>query len=222
LPEFRGRGFAPRVLAFAEEQERLAGKTFSLLYSDIDPAYYERLGYRRCAAFQGWTNPMQFQSKPACTLTPFHAADELATLSTFYDRTHAHYALSIARASDYWRYLVTHSSQDEFYFVQGGVQQIGYVRLGIKPTAIVIRDLSLLEDTEEAKRGLYCAVIGFAKMRGAERVGGWMPADAVCRELFQVANRVQELTMVKPLVDRIKIDDRHCTAAEHFHEIDHV
>ena len=60
---------------------------------------------------------------------------------------------------------------------------------------------------------LYSSVIALAKDRGADRVGGWMPSDAVTRELFEVTDRVKELTMVKPLVDRIKIDERHCRAA---------
>jgi hypothetical protein len=79
-----------------------------------------------------------------------------------------------------------------------------------------------LDDDDETERDLYSAVIALAKERGAERVGGWMPADAVCRELFEVTDRVKELTMIKPLVDRIEIDEQHCRAAEHFHEIDHV
>src|SRR5580704_1803595 len=90
LPEFRGRGFAPRVLAFAETRERQVGKTFSLLYSDISPAYYERLGYRRCAAAQGWVNPSEgrAQSSPSCILTRFQPADEFSAVCELYDRGH--------------------------------------------------------------------------------------------------------------------------------------
>jgi predicted acetyltransferase len=224
LPEFRGRGFAPRVLAYAEKQEREAGKTFSLLYSDIRPAYYERLGYRRCRAAQGWANPLEAGTKsPASrTLTRFQPDSELSTLSDLYDRGHARHALSIARSAEYWRYLIAQNPEDEFYFAAMGGKRAGYVRLGIRPQGIVVRDLSLLEDADETERGLYSAVIGLAQERSVGRVGGWMPADAVCRELFEVTDRVQELTMIKPLLDRIKIDERHCRAAQHFHEIDHV
>ena len=223
LPEFRGRGFAPRLVDFAESQERLAGKTFSLLYSDIGPAYYERLGYRRCPAAQGWANSVESLTVPPpnCRLVRFQAAQESTPLAEMYDRGHDRYMMSIARSPDYWRYLLAQNPDDEFYFLEMDGKRTGYVRLGIKPPAIIIRDLSLL-DRDEAERGMYAAVIALAKSRGTERVGGWMPADAVCRQLFHVADRIQELTMIKPLVDRIKIDVRHCAAAEHFHEIDHV
>jgi predicted acetyltransferase len=223
LPEFRGRGFAPRVLAFAEGEERAAGKTFSLLYSDIGAPYYERLGYRRCAASQGSVTPAESKvERPvAHDFRQFGPAERLSILIDLYDRDHQRYPLSIARSSDYWRYLLAQNPEDEFYFLIQG-KPLGYVRLAIRPHGIVIRDVALVDDDDKTERDLYSAVIGLAKARGAERVGGWMPADAVCRELFQVRDRVQELTMIKPLVDRIKVDERHCQAAQHFHEIDHV
>jgi len=224
LSEFRGHGFAPRLLAFAETRERQAGKTFSLLYSDISPASYERPGYRRCAAAQGWVNPSGggTKSSSSCTLTRFLPADELSALCDLYDRGHARHSLSIARSAEYWRYLLAQGQEDEFYFAEMGGKRTGYVRLGSRPQGMIVRDLSLSEDTEETERGLYSAVIALAKERSVGRIVGWMPADAVCRELFEVTDRVQELTMIKPLVDRIKIDERHCLAAQHFHEIDHV
>jgi predicted N-acetyltransferase YhbS len=223
LPEFRGKGFAPRLVVFAEAQERSLGKTFCLLYSDIGPAYYERLGYRVCRASQGWVNPAEStEGLEPSALIRLSAGDEMPTLSDLYAGGHTRYSLTIARSADYWRYLLNQNPLDEFYFVSAGSRHVGYVRLGIRPERIVIRDVSLLEDTDAAERGVYSAVIALAKARGAAQVGGWMPADPVCRELFAVTDRVKELTMIKPLVDRIKIVDRHCQAAAHFHEIDHV
>ena len=224
LPEFRGRGFAPRVLAFAESQEREAGKTFSLLYSDISPAYYERLGYRRCAAAQGWLNPAESKAeRPVmCELRQFQAAEELSTLIDLYDRAHRRFPLSIARSSRLLALLCSLKiREDEFYFVEPSGSRWAMSGWGSGLTESSY-ETSRCWTTMMNERDLYSAVIALAKERGAERVGGWMPADAVCRELFEVTDRVKELTMIKPLVDRIKIDERHCLAAQHFHEIDHV
>jgi predicted acetyltransferase len=227
LPDFRGRGFAPRVLAFAESEELKAGKTFSLLYSDISPAYYERLGYRRCAAAHGWVNPAESKADPSLAaplsrFRPFERASILSTLIELYDGAHRRFPLSIARSSDYWRYLLAQSPEDEFYFDTTHGKPWGYVRLRIRPDGIVIRDFVLWENDDDGIRDLYLAVIALAKERGATRVGGWMPASAVCSDLFDVSDRVQELAMIKPLVDRIKIQEQHRQAAAHFHEIDHV
>jgi|HubBroStandDraft_4_1064222.scaffolds.fasta_scaffold120428_1 predicted N-acetyltransferase YhbS len=222
--EFRGRGFAPRLLAFAESQERAVGKTFSLLYSDIGPAYYERLGYRPCPAKQGWAD---LSSAPRdlpepCILRRIDALEVIPELSEIYDRAHAGLALSIARSSEYWRYLITQRLEDEFYFAERAGKRVGYLRVVNRPHGLLLRDLAIVDETEQVERGLYAAVIGLAVARGVERVGGWMPADTVSRELFSVTDRVKELTMLKPLVERIHIEDRHRAAAEHFHEIDHV
>jgi predicted acetyltransferase len=223
VPECRGRGFAPRLLSFAEVRERDAGKTFSLLYSDIGAAYYARLGYRACAAAQGSVTPAESKGGPlvAHDFHRFQPAEKLSTLVDLYDRAHQQYPLSIARSSDYWRYLLVQNPDDEFYFLMQG-KPVGYTRLAFRPHGIVIRDVGVVDDYEETKLELYSAVIGLARERGAARVSGWMPADAVCGELFQVTDRAKELTMIKPLVDRIKVDERHCQAAAHFHEIDHV
>jgi predicted acetyltransferase len=222
--EFRGRGFAPRLLAFAENQERAVGKTFSLLYSDIGPTYYERLGYQPCPAKQGWADlsPAPRDLPEPCTLRRIDALEVIPELSEIYDRAHASRALSIARSSEYWRYLITQRPEDEFYFAERAGKRVGYLRVVNRPHGLLLRDLAMIDETEDVERGLYSAVIGLAVARGAQRVGGWMPADAVCRELFTITDRVKELTMLKPLVERIHIEDRHRAAAEHFHEIDHV
>ncbi len=223
VPECRGRGFAPRLLEFAESREREAGKTFSLLYSDIGAPYYARLGYRACAAAQGSMTPAESKAGApvAHDFQRFQPMEKLSTLVELYDRTHQRYPLSIARSNDYWRYLLVQNSDDEFYFLIQG-KPVGYARLAVRPHGIVIRDVALLDDHEETQRELYSAVIGLAKERGAARVTGWMPSDPVTRELFDVTDRAKELTMIKPLVDRIKVEERHCRAARHFHEIDHV
>lgn len=56
LPEFRGKGLATKVMAFAEEVAKLRGKDFALLTPSIDNFYekfeytscYERLEYSYC------------------------------------------------------------------------------------------------------------------------------------------------------------------------------
>jgi predicted acetyltransferase len=224
LPAFRGRGFAPRLIAFAESQAQRAGKTIGLLFSDIAPAYYERLGYRICRAAHGWINPSERPTPRPTTgrLVRFQPADELHELRDLYERAHAGLALSVARSPEYWRYLISQRPEEEFYFIELGGRRAGYMRLGNRRHGFVIRDLVCGDNSDEARRALYAAAIARAQELGIARVGGWMPDDSISREFFEVSDRVQELTMVKPFVERIKIDERHRVAAEHLHEIDHV
>ncbi len=222
--EFRGRGFAPRLLAFAEEQERALGKTVGLLYSDIGADYYARLAYRPCPSKQGWADVSSAPKKlpDACEVRRIDALAVIPELSEIYDRAHAGLAISIARSPEYWRYLIIQRPDEEYYFAEQGGKRVGFMRVANRAQGLFLRDLALVDQTEQIERGMYSALIGLAVARGAARVGGWMPASAVCRELFTVSDREKELTMLKPLVERIHIEDRHCAAAEYFHEMDHV
>jgi predicted N-acetyltransferase YhbS len=44
-PEYRGRGYASAMLGAVLDAERAAGTDFAFLFSDLDPAFYERLGF---------------------------------------------------------------------------------------------------------------------------------------------------------------------------------
>ncbi len=44
-PALRGRGYASAMLGALLDQERAAGRDFVFLFSDIHPAFYERLGF---------------------------------------------------------------------------------------------------------------------------------------------------------------------------------
>ena len=55
VTEFRGRGFAPQLLAFVEQRQRTEnGAAIGLLYSDINPEYYLKLGYSTAPSLEGW------------------------------------------------------------------------------------------------------------------------------------------------------------------------
>jgi GNAT superfamily N-acetyltransferase len=47
LPAYRGRGYASAMLGALLDAERIAGVDLAFLYSDIHPAFYERLGFIR-------------------------------------------------------------------------------------------------------------------------------------------------------------------------------
>ena len=47
IPAYRGRGYASAMLGALLDEERVAGRDLAFLYSDIHPAFYERLGFIR-------------------------------------------------------------------------------------------------------------------------------------------------------------------------------
>lgn len=226
LPEFRGRGFAPQLIAFVEDEQRAAGKTISVLYSDISPSYYERLGYVLCACPQGWADPQPAELSTDVSdarLTRIDPAAELRNLAVMYERYHASFPLWIERSPWYWQYLSVRSPDDEFYYLESNRgARLGYLRAAVTPEEFKIRDLSFVSEGEESYRALYSAALSTARSRRAMRIGGWMPALDDHRDLFAISDRSRELTMVKPLAPQIEIGERHRAAGGFLHEIDHV
>ena len=85
LAECRGQGLAPQLLDWVERHEAGRGPKSALLYSDINPDYYARLGYTLCPSLEGWLDPRHVYAAraPAYHLTEISAGDrwpELARL----------------------------------------------------------------------------------------------------------------------------------------------
>jgi len=224
LAEVRGRGFAPQLLSFVEQDQRAAGRTVSVLYSDIAPSYYERLGYLLCSCPQGWADPRTagLSETGGAGAVPFDPTRELPAMVELYQRSHSGLPLWIARSPSYWQYLIQRNPQDEFYAIEADGRRLGYFRVAVTPAELKIRDFALHDSTDAACRALAAAAVALARARGAGRVGGWLPATSVFRECFQFSERSRELTMIKPLAPHLSLGASHRAAGAQLHEIDHV
>ena len=222
VAEFRRRGFARRLLKWVEENRRAAGVTLSVLYSEIDPTYYENGGYILCSAWAGWRNVAGAESSDG-VLVPFQPAEHLERLSELYDGFHAARPFAVARSMEYWEFLLRREPEDAFYFLNGsGVEALGFVRLAVAGDTLKIRDLALAVDTEELRSTLLAAVVDEARKIGARRVGGWLPMTPSSAALFNMEERRESLTMVKAIEPSVAVDDAALEAAAHFCDADYV
>ena len=133
LAKYRGRGFAPQLIEWTEAFQQEAGATISLLYTDIAPDYYQRLGYQLCPAWEGRVDRQNISrsvTRPGGKLVPISLPEERQELEALYDSYHSRFAISIARSSEYWDYLFQKSVGDELFWLQGSIgERLGYVRL---------------------------------------------------------------------------------------------
>ena len=226
VAEFRGRGFAPMLMQYVEENQRVRGAQISLLYSDVDPSYYARLGYSLCAAWEGWLQPslsICSEPGPAGRLVPLTPTGDIHELATMYDRYHSAFAISIARNNDYWEFLVSKDAADQFYWMHaGGGDIVGYVRLAYKADVLKIRDLAVSEPHHEHAQSLLTLVAQIGRQRGAQRIGGWLPKCPWMPQDFKIQKRQLEITMLKALHPEVRIDEEVLQDAQHLCEIDHV
>jgi predicted acetyltransferase len=223
--EFRRRGLAAQLLAWVEDQKRRDGAALSLLYSDISPNYYARLGYVECPSLEGWRETADF-SPPGPTaqrLVEVSASAQLTDLMTLYSGYHGAMPLAIARDRDYWAALLARFASDRFLMLEdAGGRGAGYVRLGCQGDDWHIRDYALADQADELAERLYSATLAYARDAGAARLGGWLPEAPAARKLFRLAPRRTEITMIKPLSWAEPWDDDLLNGTSRFCEIDHV
>lgn len=221
LAEYRGHGFAPRLIEFAEANERTKGARLSMLYSDIDPAYYARQGYRQCPAYRG-SRAALGDVKPAAGLELFNAYDRLDEMQRLYDSAVGRLPFHIVRPPEYGKHLIDRFPTDQFFWLAGEGRRRGFARAYATDDALVIRDYVVEENRDELRHDLFAALDALAVARNLKRLEGWMPKDAVTADWFTVAPRAKEITMLKPLDGGIALANEHLLAAEQIREIDHV
>jgi len=209
-----------------EERERASGVLISLLYSDIDPAYYGKLGYQTCASWEGWIDPREIPVEPAGDvgrLVPLLPENEWDHLSKLYDGCHTARPIAIARDQNYWEYLQEKEPTDFFYWLEGSSgERLGYVRLDERDEKFVLRDWAIADQTESAHRVLFQTLLQAAQQQHVAQFGGWLPDLPAVRELFELKPRAKEITMLKALDLNSSLQADLLRESQHFQEIDHV
>jgi len=227
-PHDRGRGYAPRLIEYVERVERERGARLSVLYSDIDPAYYARLGYRRAPSFGGETataSNMEPRARHGAknALETFDPASQLAAMASFYGAAHGQRRFYVHRAPEYAEMLLAKRPRDEYFWLQTAAgETVGYARFEPADERVKITDFALLPAHETLREAFYCLLIEAAAERGYLRVGGWLPDLPAARACFEFGPRKKEVTMAKVLDEQLTFSDEALQAAEFFNEIDHV
>ena len=121
LQDFRGQGFAQRLIRWIEPYERDRGARLSVLFCDIEPRYYQRLGYVLCPSHIGWAETAghktivepsgRYTLVPAPTGAEFVGA--IGQYAELYDSDHGRRDLAVDRTPDYWQHLAARRASDE-------------------------------------------------------------------------------------------------------------
>jgi predicted N-acetyltransferase YhbS len=231
LRQFRGQGFAQRMIRWIEPFERERGARLSALFCDIEPRYYERLGYVLCPSHAGWSAAAgrktvddsgdRWHLAPAPTGDDFAGA--IAQFAELYDSDHGRRALSIERTPDYWQHLAACTPDDErFWLTSRTGERCGYAWLRTAGTDLVIHDHAVRDGAEQTRVELFKRILQLAIERELSRVGGWLPAASPAQEQFSITPRHDEITMLKPLDEHVTLDLASLAAADWLQEVDHV
>ncbi|MDP6443182.1 MAG: GNAT family N-acetyltransferase [Pirellulaceae bacterium] len=233
LPEFRGHGLAPRLMDWVEQDERSRGAAVSLLFSDIKPEYYARMGYQLCESWE-----LDVDCGSAETSTAIAAGtwrlDELATderqivaiLQDTRARQVANLTFSVERTDEYWQYLFRRH-EDEHYFsvIDASGSSVGWACLGAHDQTAVVHDAAISTEIDPARFWceLTACALRFAQERGCAKLIGWIPhSHAGELPAHWLRRRREEITMIKPLDESVELTAEVRRDATHLTESEHV
>lgn len=240
MASYRRRGFAADLLAWVEGYCAGRGDQLAVLYSDINPDFYARLGYRQSPAWRGWRElagaserpaaPAAGGDEPRLSLVPFDGPRELEPMAALYAEYHGAQPLSIDRSEAYWRHLFERQPKDLYFWLDGPAgQRVGYVRLKPKEEDLLITDYALrcqaaggAVDEEGLLSAMYRALATIARQHEAKRLGGWLPDRRSARVWFDLGPRRDEIPMFKPLDPSVTVDDEAIAHTDCLCELDHV
>ncbi len=224
--DFRGRGLASQLMKHIDELNANAGVRLSVLYSDIPPAFYERLGYIACPSWHGEAT-IEPNTPPASAgwhLEEFDPRPSLADLETLFADDYASRRLWLTRSHAYWEFTLDYRKDDRFFWLlDGNDQRQGYVRVLVnKKNALQIVDHAFAARRDPVELALYMSLKHMAAGEAIETIQTWIPNSPPARACFDVQPRHNEVTMIKPLDGQIELSPQAIAAGEWFHEVDHV
>lgn len=192
-PAERGRGHASALCRAVCEAEEQAGRSVGLLFSAIDTAFYERLGFRAlpAPAFRATDLSGLAASGPALDLVPVDPRREAAPLSRLYEAAHRGSA-HIARTPALFLENVEDAGDDWFLLLPAGR---GYLRVSAGPEVVEVLEVALLGASDEAPALRALARLALDLKRTG--LAGWLPATPFVTRWFAPVDRASQTPMVR-------------------------
>ena len=200
-PEHRRRGLADRLCREVIRVRREQGDRFAVLFSDIDPGYYARMGFVRTATRRWRASDLHTlaHSGPVARLKRVEEPERrIRTLNAAYAAHHAADPVHLRRPAEYWRYSLTKYPDDLFLSVDGNQ---GYLRVSISPEhgGVHLIEVALKDPDRSAAalRGLAHYALDF---RTLQFISGWArPPKALRTTLFTSTPLTRAIPMIVDL-----------------------
>jgi len=167
--EQRGRGLATQLIEVALSEARCREYELSVLYSDIRPEFYERLGFVRFAAVDWELLPEALPDAPPLRLRRATVADE-TTLIALHERSFGSEWLWPRRPPKLWRYLRRRNEAAGDLLLTDGGQVVGYVNVRPAAGRLYVEEWAGPTDLRQRVWG---TLRRLAEALGCRRVCGW-------------------------------------------------
>jgi predicted N-acetyltransferase YhbS len=217
-PHLRGRGYATAMLGALLDAERAAGRDVAFLYSDIHPAFYERIGFITLPSRVITMRAEALDGTPIGA-TPLEAKDWPAVRRCF-DELDALRPWSLRRTPLVWDWMRRRwnaiprdGTQPVHLVVRRGARVLAYAlgRRAFRADTFVLDDFAFDGD---AGRALVPALLR-ACAGDLRRVGGWLPPPSARDALPRGSVRARKgaTLMIAPLSPLARAWWAECGAA---------
>jgi len=199
VSEMRRQGHAMALCRAAMNAALARGDRFGLLFSDIAPDYYARLGFRICP-HERFTCPdltRLVDSGERCLLEPFEGRENIGFLIESHEGHHRDDVLALWRDRSDWRFLLDANADLRFLRLrdQDGTA-LGYAWIHQDDSQLVPVELVLNQPDVAVEARAYRALAEFALSRSISKISGWNPPPDSIFDYFSVTPRSKGIPML--------------------------
>lgn len=209
-PDHRGKGYATELSRRVEEQLSERGAQIGLLFSDIEPGFYEGLGYSIASDRRFDTDELRAlaEGSPRAGLHPVEPEERLEELMIWYDDAHEDARLYLDRGRKYWTNILSETPDHRFFGVSrpGGREQ-GYIRVRTEDETVEVMELILPGATPRTRAAAYRALADLALARRWSRIRQHFAPPAPLLSHFDDNRRDRAITMLVPTGDEVAFDE---------------
>jgi predicted N-acetyltransferase YhbS len=210
----RGRGHASRLIELMIEEATRDGAALAMLFSEIDPVFYERLGFRRVSLDQVHVLVDEKRGgSPAILVRSGHDGD-LPAISAMHEVRSAPAQFALIRSPDHLKFMLARRRllaglgspelrQAEFHVVEEGASAVAYVMLSVEAYGWTLVEAGD-RDSAAARLGAMLQVL-FAREPSRRRpvIRAWWPRGFAVPPQLRVTDRhdAGDILMIRPLRD---------------------
>ncbi len=216
-PELRGRGFGGRIVQEICATAEKTGYDAALLFSEIGPAFYERLGFSVVPIEASRISATRGRGAPG-TLVRTGDDRDIASIAEMQARTAANAKLSLERSADLSRFFLTKKRlqaglgpigmrEVEFFVAEEGHMAVAFVLRTRGPKGLMLEECGD-RDPSGARVGAILRALDFRQPdHEPEIMTAWLPAGWRPPQI-QVHDTApaSEIMMIKPLGATPKFD----------------
>jgi GNAT superfamily N-acetyltransferase len=214
-PAHRGRGFARELITRLLDTAVAEGHEFAMLFSEIDPAFYERLDFVPVPLLETTFEVDQKRGGAPAMLVRSGDDKDLPSIVEMTASRAAASRLALDRSEEFVRYAITKKRlrsglapigqrNTEFLVVEEGYQAVAYLVSTEENGRWMIEECGD-RDPAGARLGAMLQVM-LARLPGERlpEIKGWWPHGYLPPQMKIVASTpTQEVLMIRPLRDRI-------------------